>query len=274
MDVMCIVCGEPWDQYHVMHDMPKWQARLFNIGAGCPCCEGVGHPDDDVFVEALSSRLINGSDEGEAGGAIAALTEDHDLPRPKWEQPKPKLKWECACCNCKIVDGYDYYDGFEEVQVECPKDMDIHSKMRREEMDLTPAGVEDGYQYCEECWVACDQCGEGMVTGSGYHRQEGMRVYEYCCEECLSAAEYEDAQETWDNCSRRDVQRTLVPMLEEWLEDKPLLADWDADDLADELIDTYIEVNGTPDYETHSDGAHFDIDKIANDIFDWSEKND
>jgi len=39
-DILCSVCGEPWDGYGVRHgDMTPAEARKFLAGQGCPCCQ-------------------------------------------------------------------------------------------------------------------------------------------------------------------------------------------------------------------------------------------
>ena len=38
-DILCTVCGEPWDGYGVRHgDMTPAEARKFLAGQGCPSC--------------------------------------------------------------------------------------------------------------------------------------------------------------------------------------------------------------------------------------------
>jgi len=39
-DIVCSVCGEPWDAYGVRHgDMTPEEAERFLGGEGCPACE-------------------------------------------------------------------------------------------------------------------------------------------------------------------------------------------------------------------------------------------
>lgn len=266
MDVQCIVCGEPWDQYHVMHDMPKWQARLFNLGAGCPACEGDGQPPDDVFINALSSRLINGSDEGPGGGAIAALTQDHDEPRPKWAPPADITKWECNQCNCKVVETHDE-DGYPYTAFDFKQSsLCYHDqwKLERDDDNLSPTTIE-GQPYCAICTTTCDHCGEECVSADCYTHQEGMRVHELCSEECLMAWEREQAEEWWSNGAKSDVERTLVRLLEAHYQDDE--SGHDPDEIAEHLLDEWEQNNGLPDYEFTGEGARFDTDAIAQEIF-------
>jgi hypothetical protein len=39
-DIVCAMCGEPWDAYGVYHgDMTSDEAERFLAGEGCPACE-------------------------------------------------------------------------------------------------------------------------------------------------------------------------------------------------------------------------------------------
>ncbi len=39
-DIVCSICGEPWDAYGVRHgDMTPAEARQFLTGQGCPSCD-------------------------------------------------------------------------------------------------------------------------------------------------------------------------------------------------------------------------------------------
>lgn len=47
-DIICAICGEPWDAYGVRHgDMTKSEAQKFLAGKGCPCCKGE-KPQEDI----------------------------------------------------------------------------------------------------------------------------------------------------------------------------------------------------------------------------------
>lgn len=266
MDVHCVVCGEPWEQYSVLHDFPKWQAKLFNEGHGCPCCEGVGDASAEVFEEALVSRLINGSDEGEAGGAISALFQDHDKPRPKWEPPADKVLWKCECCGVKVVNAWhDFGYGWEESTSVDAKDCDfdyIYKHRLERNLDLDFAGELDGHKYCEECWKTCDNCDHEGPESDMYTVQCDSTTFKNaCCEECVSALEHEDAQESWDNVYASEVRNELESRLEEDYPD-------DAWDRADAMLDAWIEEQGLPEYEFSCEGARFDVQEIADAILE------
>lgn len=37
-DVTCGQCGEPWEYYHLTHEMPENEKEDFLRGKGCPAC--------------------------------------------------------------------------------------------------------------------------------------------------------------------------------------------------------------------------------------------
>lgn len=69
-DIKCAICGEPWDSWHVRHDMIPWESELFRKGAGCPECggepghrhlatnDGVNHARCIVESEAGHNRSV------------------------------------------------------------------------------------------------------------------------------------------------------------------------------------------------------------------------
>lgn len=40
MDVYCPRCDEPWDVYHIEHELTPEEEKRFWNGMGCPCCDG------------------------------------------------------------------------------------------------------------------------------------------------------------------------------------------------------------------------------------------
>ena len=61
-DVICNICGEPWDFWGMMHgDMTKTEARTMLSGEGCPCCKGKRPDDADRTLEWMKS-LDEGTD--------------------------------------------------------------------------------------------------------------------------------------------------------------------------------------------------------------------
>ena len=56
-DILCAVCGEPWDAYGVGHgDMTPEEAERFLAGVGCPVCEcgAISSPAGDPWAAAES----------------------------------------------------------------------------------------------------------------------------------------------------------------------------------------------------------------------------
>lgn len=53
-DMLCKVCGEPWDGYGVRHDFTAAERLQFYNGKGCPCCKGKvpkgGSPDIETVI--------------------------------------------------------------------------------------------------------------------------------------------------------------------------------------------------------------------------------
>jgi hypothetical protein len=99
-----------------------------------------------------------------------------------------------------------------------------------------------------------------------------LEDYPVLDDEALSEAENDSAQESWDNWARSEVERAVEGLIEDEFNEL-YDEDWPCDpsELANELIDKWTEEHGLPEYETHSDGAHFDTDDIAKEIFDASD---
>jgi len=58
-DILCCVCGEPWDYYGLSHgDVTPSEKRMILKGRGCPCCKGVGPQGEDkdqLYLNYLES---------------------------------------------------------------------------------------------------------------------------------------------------------------------------------------------------------------------------
>ena len=89
MDVHCCNCGEPWDQYHLRHELAEetphdlaaegWsfgQNRL--VVLRCPACpkDGSGLPDAETRIEAVQeiAQLLGDDEDG-----LASTLEDFGL---------------------------------------------------------------------------------------------------------------------------------------------------------------------------------------------------
>jgi hypothetical protein len=178
-DILCAICSEPWDYYGVNSgDMNKWEAVLFKLGTGCPCCEGKSDElDDATHIEVLRSRINN---------------ESPMLPnvgfKPKWTRPDDIEVVSCECCTSKIMksvdDGEMYYN-------RCKS-----HPYRYSEPDADPSEFEKWSRYktvCTECQIGCSECGtqldklstdpyEGMVMlmSDDHYGKEPL------CVECYS----------------------------------------------------------------------------------------
>ena len=108
---------------------------------------------------------------------------------------------------------------------------------------------------------------DAKALDEAYDMARALQNYPVLNEEALSEAEYEAAQESWDNWARRDVESYLESSIENYLNDESDSWECDPSDIASELIDAWVSEHGLPEYETHSDGAHFDIGQIAEAVF-------
>jgi len=74
-DLHCQVCGEPYEDYHVMNDMPDDERKEFLGGQGCEACHGKvpegGRPDRAEFAAVVLD--IMGDDLDAAAGEMSDL---------------------------------------------------------------------------------------------------------------------------------------------------------------------------------------------------------
>ena len=172
-DILCAVCGEPWDAYGVHHgDMLAWEATLFKAGAGCPSCAGVA-PDgidaDDVSLRSAES--------------MASWDDPHSFPhyndaiggterkRPAWEEPPRRVLWTCAGCGASAVEplrfslcepndaadnGPEWDDKGERVHYAHGLAYRRGGPLDRHDPDDGPAHMIAGQPYCDACATSCD----------------------------------------------------------------------------------------------------------------------
>jgi len=53
-DIICVVCGEPYETDYVNHDMTVSERNRLLSGKGCECCKGVkpeGRTENDRFAD-------------------------------------------------------------------------------------------------------------------------------------------------------------------------------------------------------------------------------
>ena len=73
-DVVCILCGEPWEAYSVYHEFTPQERQDFKRGEGCPSCEGKPEQGADLGKQGLAQGILDLY--GDDLDALAADTED------------------------------------------------------------------------------------------------------------------------------------------------------------------------------------------------------
>ena len=77
MDLYCKRCGEPYDYYHVEHEMtPQERMRFYDPKEGCPSCIGKEVAERPAIAEAMevAHELLGDDTDG-----LAAMMEDFDF---------------------------------------------------------------------------------------------------------------------------------------------------------------------------------------------------
>ena len=83
MDLLCIRCGEPWEEYFVRHEMTQEEQDTFWKGQGCPCCAGqldwkfAGRAERTEFARMAQRELKNVL--GDDIDGLAAMMQDFGL---------------------------------------------------------------------------------------------------------------------------------------------------------------------------------------------------
>lgn len=215
-DVLCAVCNEPWDTYHLRHDAPPWVAPLFYAGAGCEACEGI--PPANVKEEetaaamrekAAHSFVFSDNDAGEGEGLLMGA------PRPAWRKPKAEMVWACSGDDCRahIIRDPDWREGTPGAFV--VRDMSYRDCREVEQATLAEAvyAATDDYDgrhcvacvrehTCSECSVWCDG-GTMPDPTDPYNGRSGV------CEDCYSRLESEAADESFPDAIRETARRLL-----------------------------------------------------------------
>ena len=254
MDIRCSVCGEPHEADHL--DMLPWEAKLFNQGAGCPCCEGVKPAnvvEDDAWIDGLQDRLLNGLDD--YGQQDLLIADPEGAHRPKWERPADEEVWRCDGCGVQVMRNADDGEIYTKGDYHICRELD-----HAEEYD--PVLERDGYKYCHACVVSCDNCGEQYVEDDDctYTIPDGYcQVKHACCEECFSALEYEGFEESWDSWGRRELVDELSRHHGLTDNAKDLLDDVDSDVLREWWMH-----NANEPYFMESGGVNIPIRAYAN----------
>lgn len=195
-DILCAVCGEPWDAYGVHHgDMMAWEARLFKRGLGCPSCQGLA-PDDlspfrrlpgytrsareDLALESARSMNDNWDDPHsfEHLNDVLASAVTGESPTPKriaWQPPERKLLWTCDGCKARAVrplqfslsepnsDNEPEWEGGEKVHYRYGLAFARGDSLDKGECTEEPTHTIDGKHYCDLCAESCDECREVSI---------------------------------------------------------------------------------------------------------------
>ena len=75
MDLYCQICGEPFEAYHIQHEISELEKRFFLKGFGCASCEGNvpanGRPEI-AQLSAIAHDLLGDDIDG-----VASMIDDY-----------------------------------------------------------------------------------------------------------------------------------------------------------------------------------------------------
>lgn len=206
-DILCRVCGEPWDTYYLRTEAPAWVMPLVVAGAGCESCEGHRSRDpakaDAIALASDRAFVIDSPLDSEPLTARPALNGEEP---PAWKRPVDPIVWECgAGCGTKISRNLDWSERSQYAyraeceggyRAECDLGIERESEARTAQ-DLVETVSADG-EHCRLCVVECARCNATVGTDYDSPVSQGFPPPgEYgrslLCEECFSLAEYESA---------------------------------------------------------------------------------
>lgn len=208
-DLLCQVCGEPWDSYHLRHDAPPWVRPLFLAGAGCESCEGRAREgaSEGLRVHAAFHNTIITPDDD------CATPPDLSAPRPEWKRPSDERAWACNDCGIAVYRDQDWREGSEfAYQVRGAESFHAERILGVERCD-TFASLSDAIDqisldgtHCRVCLVRCGGAGCMTLISSDDAHPDPNDYTTALCEECHSEAEYDHA--IW-SYSARDLVESL-----------------------------------------------------------------
>lgn len=198
-DILCAVCGEPWDRWGVSHgDITPGEAEMILQGRGCPACEGERDPEDceDHEMEALQSAAESW-DGCPIGAMDRMLSGAHKPYDPTSIKPKGGEHRVCSDCGV-VVSTATMPDTHEEWRRgELGEPATIHTTRsgrlhRWRDLDLEDIRILESGAYCAVCAPDCDHCGDPVIPDDDhYTRQEGMTVEHYHAD-CLCTVQGEE----------------------------------------------------------------------------------
>lgn len=219
-DVICSVCGEPYDYHHINHDTPQWISKLFRAGKGCESCEGARPKGADF--EAIGRAILNDIDDGDKLDRIERACSEKSYEH-LWVKPPPRVLAKCEGCDLTAeIDEDDIYpyrkDGKDVGHVVVWQGDSLHGNRSRTDVPLDelkiecePGGfgltdLDSDWEFnkvldkllCKNCWTRCDKCeaelynGEAQSkfcsdtydAGNSFYEQDDDKTY---CVECYES---------------------------------------------------------------------------------------
>lgn len=220
-DVLCRVCGEPWDVHHLKHDAPAWVYALVLAGSGCESCEGEAPENsnaEDIAEKSDRAFVIDSPTDGDPLAERPAIA--GDAP-PPWKRPENETVWQCENCTTRIVRDQDEREGATgafSVEVTGNGNAQYYNERcllgpARDSSFKTLESARDEISlngsHCALCAYKCRDCSRILVEGEDFSAAPPDDQYSAntsVCEECFSNAEYEQAIETY---SQRDLIEAL-----------------------------------------------------------------
>jgi len=74
MDLYCQICGEPFEAYHLQHDVTVEEREFFYNGFGCASCKGIipdGGRPEIAHISAVAHDMLGDDIDG-----VASIMED------------------------------------------------------------------------------------------------------------------------------------------------------------------------------------------------------
>ena len=80
MDLRCQICSEPFEAYHIQHDVSEEEREFFYNGLGCASCNGVipeGGRPEMAIMSGMAHDMLGDDIDG-----IASMLEDYESMQP------------------------------------------------------------------------------------------------------------------------------------------------------------------------------------------------